>query len=320
LEVLKMKSSSIPMLPAKNFVFPVLRPLMTMIKCLKAMMQFEEGEPPPVVLKRECISNAGYLSETLTELCKRAGINGGECELILLNLKHPSLWNSHPVDTGPFVTLLEALESFSVKNKAALGEAYRQDKEYFNGLYKERVLKRRVLIVHSKNDSPDVLVKNLDTGAYYEVDTLSMDETFEKSEKHHVTVFLCTDSKQATDFFLRKDRIKIDLFLSNLGREIPTLNMHLCRIVNQAQRGGMKFLAPPFVTMKLLPAIEEAYIGHLIAFDRAIAAQERAMAEEEESLFKGMAEAELYAELIVEAHWMKTAGYAMEKSFLEAGK
>jgi hypothetical protein len=315
-----MKSSQIPMLPAKNFVFPVLRPLMTMIKCLKAMMRFEEGDALPVVLKRECISNAGYLSEALSELCKRAGINGGACDLILQNLKHPDLWNSHPVDTGPFVKLLEVLDGFCLKNKSALGEAYRQDREFFNGLYKERVLKRKILVVHSPNDSPDVLVKNLDTGAYYEVETMPMNKTFQKSAKHHVTVFLCTDSKEATEFFLRKDRIGIDLFLSNLGREIPTLNMHLCRIVNQAQRGGMKFLAPPFVTMKILPAVEEAYIGHLEAFDKAIAAQERAMAAEEEALFEGMAEAELYAELIVEAHWMKTAGYATEKSFQETGK
>ena len=37
-------------------------------------------------------------------------------------------------------------------------------------------------------------------------------------------------------------------------------------------------------------------------------------------MFRGMAEAELYAELIIEAHWTKTAGFAMEKSLLEAGQ
>ena len=111
----------------------------------------------------------------------------------------------------------------------------------------------------------------------------------------------------------------IDLFLSDLGRELPVLNMNLCRLVNQAQRSGMKFMAPPYVPMKLLPAIEEAYVCHLEEFDKLIAAQEDAQAQEDDALFRGMEEAVLYAELIVEAHWRKTAGHSLEQSFMEAG-
>ena len=62
-----MKSSSIPTPPAKHFVFPVLRPLLTIIKCLKAMSDSDSSAP--VVLRRECLSNAGFLAEALTELC-----------------------------------------------------------------------------------------------------------------------------------------------------------------------------------------------------------------------------------------------------------
>lgn len=309
---------TIPMLPAKSFPFPLLRPLMTILKCVKAMSRFKESDPAPVVLRRECLSNAGYLAEALAELCKRAGIESGQYEVIQLLLRQTALWKSHPINTAPFKELVESMERFCSKRKSALGEAFRQDKEHFGRLYRERVLKRRVLVVHSPDDSPDILVKNLSAGAYYEVDTEPVETTFERSAKHHITLFLCNDSEKAMDFFIRNERIGVDLFLSDLGRELPVLNMNLCRMVNQALKSGMKFLAPPYATMKLLPVVEEAYIGHLVAFDRAIAAQERAMAEEEEELFRGMAEAELYAELIIEAHWMKTAGYAMEKSLHKA--
>ncbi len=314
-----MKSNPFPMMPAKNFVFPVLRPLLSIMKCLKAMRGFEESGPPPVVLRREGLSNAGYLIEALTVLSQKAGIPGSACELILPLLKSPALWRKHPVDPGAFVTLLGALEGFCVKNKTALNEAYRADKESFQKLYRERVLKRRILVVHSASDSPDLVMKNLTTGAYYEVDAVPVTAITEKSGKHHITCFLCSESNEAIEFFLRKNRIGIDLFLSDLGRKIPVLNMNLCRIVHQAERSGMKFIAPPYITMKLLPAVEQIYIDRLAAFDRAIAAQEKAMAQEEEALFRGMAEAELYAELILEAHWMKTAGYSLEKSVQESG-
>jgi hypothetical protein len=291
-----------------------------MIKCLKAMSRFSGEEAPPVVLKRESLSNAGFLAEALAELCKRAEIDFSACKLILSNLKHPGLWKTHPVDTGAFQRLVEALDAFCKKHKKALSAAYRQDKDFFMNLYQKRVLKRKVLLVHSPNDAPDLVVKNLSSGAFYDVEARPLDHAVEKSPQHHITVFLCTDAKEATEFFLRKDRMGIDLFLSDLGRELPVLNMSLCRIVNQALRSGMKFLSPPYATMKLLPAVEEAFVHHLEAFDRAIATQEKAMAQEEEELFRGMAEAELYAELIVEAHWMKTAGFNMEKSLSEAGK
>ncbi len=67
-----MNTASIPMLSAKNFVFPILRPLMTMIKCIKAMARFDDDDVPPVVLRRECLSNAAYAIKAMTELCHRA--------------------------------------------------------------------------------------------------------------------------------------------------------------------------------------------------------------------------------------------------------
>ena len=310
-----MQPNPFPMLPAKHFTFPVLRPLLTIMKVLKAMSRFKESDPPPVVLRREGLSNAGFLIEALNELSHRAGIPGSEYELVLPFLKDPSLWNKHPVEPGIFTGMLKAIEGYCVKYKAELGKAYREDKESFRKLYKDRVLRRKVLVVHSANDSPDVLVKNLSDGAYYEVDAAPLAMTSERSGMHHITCFLCTDSKAAMNFFLRSRRIGIDLFLSDLGREIPVLNMSLLRLVHQAQRGGMTFMAPPYATMKLLPAVEEIFVNRLAAFDTAIAAQEKAMAMEEEVLFRGMEEAELYAELIVEAHWKKTAGYALERTF-----
>lgn len=312
-EVLTMKPNPFPTLPAKNFVFPVLRPLLTILKCLKAQMNFEEGTTP-VVLKRECLSNAGYLEKALTELCNRAGIDAAECDSVLKGLRDQALWKSHPVDADAFRILIRDLESFCLKHKSALGSVYRQDKKHFGQLYRDSVLKRKVLIVHSPNDAPDVLKENLSKGGYYEVETRPLAKATESSARHHVTVFLCTDSKEATEYLVRRKSLKVDLFLSNLGRELPIMNMNLCRLVNQAQRSGVKFLSSPYVTMKLLPAIEDAYVRHLEAFDRVIAAQEDAMAREEDALVQGVEEAMLYAELIVESAWKKTAGFSMEQS------
>ena len=55
------------------------------------------------------------------------------------------------------------------------------------------------------------------------------------------------------------------------------------------------------------------------AGDVAVAAQEGAQAREEEALFKGMVEAQLYAELIVESCWRRTAGFSVEKAMAETG-
>ncbi len=314
-----MESDMIPPLPAKNFVFPVLRPLVTMIKCRKAVARIEDSAAPPVVLKRESLSNAGFLAEALSMLSETAEIDTSELKAITTTLKNPALWRGHPVDPAVFTLLVKTVESFSIAHKSALSKAYRRDKDVFCELYRKRVLKRRVLVIHSPNDSPDVLMKNLTSGCYYEADAVAVDKAKERSAKHHVTVFLCTNTREAAEFFMRLNRVKPDIFLSNLGRELPALNMNLCRTINQAQRSGMKFIPPPYVTMKLLPAVEECYVRHLEAFDRTLSAQEDAMMREETELFEGMAEAELYAELIVKSHWVKTAGFAAEKSFLNAG-
>jgi hypothetical protein len=94
--------------------------------------------------------------------------------------------------------------------------------------------------------------------------------------------------------------------------------MSLCRLINQAQRSGQKFIPPPYVTLKLLPSVEEAYVRHLAAFDQAVASQEKAMALEEDALMAGMEEAVLFAELVVESAWKKTVGFSMEQA-VEAG-
>ncbi len=320
-----MKSPQIPMLPAKNFVFPVLRPLLTMIKCLKAMAQFSEQATPPVVLRRECLSNAGYLASALGELCARADIAKSEYAPIMETLSDPGLWTKHPVNIEIFNGLLKGLEKFCQQHKKDLGAAYRQDKTFFQKLYRQSVLKRKVLIIHASDDSPEVLKETLSSGAYYDVETQLISHArdaggaLEKSVNHHITLFLCTSSKDAVEFLVRSSSDCVDLFLSDLGREVPVLNMNLCRLVNQAQNAGMKFMSSPYVAMKLLPAIEAAFVDRLAAFDKAIADQEGAMAAEEDALIQGMDEAVLFAELIVESAWKKTAGFTMEQSVMETG-
>jgi len=315
-----MKSRSIPTLPAKDFVFPVLRPLMTIIKCLKQMPACSspdyasDSASPPVVLRRECLSNVAFLAEALRELCRRGGIDQSECESVITRLRDPSVWKSHPIDLARFTELLSSLQDFCKTHKSALGSSYRQDKEFFHKLYKQSVLKRKVLIIHSPHNSPDVLKETLTTGGYYEVETVPVNTASEKAAQFHVTLFLCTDAREASQFLVRHKRLNVDLFLSDLGREIPVLNLNLCRTVNQAQRKGMQFFSPPYVAMKLLPAIEESYVRRLAELDRTIAAQETALAQEEDALIRGMDEAILYAELIVESAWRKTAGFSVEKA------
>ncbi len=311
-----MKSTQIPVLPAQSFVFPILRPLITIIKCLKAMTHFD-GNNPPVVLRRECLSSAGYLEKILETLCQKAGIEDQELVPINAALRNRALWEKSPVDFSLFNSFLEILEAFCAKHKSAMGTAYRQDKDYFNKLYKESVLKRKILVIHSPKDSPEAVLKTLISGCYCEAEALPANKAKEKSVKHHVSLFLSTDTREATGFLPRSDKMGVSIFLSSLGKEIPVTNMELCRIVNQAGKSGIKFISQPFVTMKVLPAIEEAYVRHLEELDRTIASQEAAIAEEEEALFRGMDEAVLYAELVVKSAWEKTAGHSLEQSLTD---
>jgi len=315
-----MKNESIPRLPAKNFVFPVLRPLLTMIKCQKGMARIDPEDPPPLVLKREYVSNAAFLAAALTELCGRSQIEKSESEPIVAALHDSALHQDHPLDLAAFGDLIKGLEDFSKKHKAALGESFRRDKEFFNDLYRKSVLKRKVRILHAPGDSPDLLVKVLTSGAWYEVDAEPIRAAPGPSEKHHVTILLCTNSREASEYVLQCERKGINIFLSDLGREIPLLDMNLSRTVNQVRRKGVKFISPPYVVMKLLPAVEDVYIGRLEEIDRSITALEGAMALEEKELLEAMDRAVLYAELIVEKAWKKTAGYAMEEALSESGK
>lgn len=313
-----MKSVSLPMLPAKSFVFPILRPLMTMIKCLKAMARFDEKGPSPIVLRRECISNAGFLAKALTTLGEAASSGPGDeivsdSKKLAAALGDRAWWNL-PIDFKTIAALIKAVESFSRQHKTALGRAYRQDKEHYAGLYKKSVLKRKILIVHGPNDCPEVLCNTLSSGVWYEVDAIPVAEINEKSAAHHVTLLLCTKSREAINYVNQCEKRGIDIFLSDLGRTIPVLDMNLCRLVNQARGKGMTFITSPFVAMKLLPAIEEIYVRHLEQLDRSIAEFESGIETEEEVLIKGIDEAVLYAELIVKSAWKKTAGFSMEQN------
>jgi len=309
-----MNTASIPMLPVKNFGFPIRSPRMTMIKCIRAMARFDDKGDRPVVLRRESLSNAAYIIKAMAELCKRAEIDDSEWRSIRSGLENPTLWNSKPIDIKCFCSLLKDIEAFTKKHKKGLGEVYRQDKEFFNDLYKKSVLKRKVLVVHSKDDSPDALVKTLSTGCYYDVDVAMASATVERSLNHHLTIFLCSDPKNASEVFKRSKKLGIEIFLTDLGKKLPVFNMDLCRIVNQAQQSGIKFIHPPYVTMKILPAMEELYVSRLEMFDKIIATQEESMLKADETLFKGMEEAQIYAELIVEEHWKQKEGYSMEQA------
>lgn len=309
-----MKTRKISMLPAKDFVFPMLRPLLTIIKCIKSMDTFADTGSNPVVLRRECLSNTGYLENALTELCGRAGIAAEEHAPIREQIHDPALWSTDPENHDRLESLLNNLVTFCKKHKSELGRAYRQDKQFFNNLYKKSVLKRRILIIHSPGNAPDALSQTLSTGCYYEVDTLPVEKALEKSEKHHITLFLCTGAEEAARFLSRSRRMGVSLFLSDLGRQLAETSLNLSRVVANAQKDGMRFISSPFVTMKVLPAIEEAYINKLEAFDRDIAAMEETQAEADGKLFAGQAEAVLYAEVIVEKAWQKTAGYATEQA------
>ncbi len=308
-----MKTRKISMLPAKDFVFPILRPLLTIIKCIKSMDAFAE-ESTPVVLKRECLSNAGYLENALTDLCGRAGIAAEEHAAIREQLRDPALWSSDPDNFSRFDSFMQNLVAFCRKHKSALGAAYRQDKEFFNDLYKKSVLKRRILVIHSPDNSPDALKQTLSSGCYYEVDALPVEKALEKSEKHHITLFLCTNAEEAARFLSRSRRMGVTLFLSDLGRQLAETSLNLNRVVANAQKDGMRFLSTPFVTMKVLPAVEDAYIQKLESFDLEIARMEKSQTQADGELFEGQAEAILYAEVIVEKAWQKTAGYATEQA------
>ncbi len=318
-----MKSVPLPMLPAKSFVFPILRPLMTMIKCLKAMARFDEKGPPPMVLRRECVSNAGFLAEALTKLGKVAGkTQGGEMaagsKKLAAALGNQTWWNI-PIDFGTVSALIRAVEAFSLQHKTAMGRAYRQNKQHYAELYKESVLKRKILIVHGPNDCPEVLCNTLSSGIWYEVDAMPVSEINERSARHHVTLLLCAKSREAIDYVNQCEKRGIDIFLSDLGRNLPVLDMNLCRLVNQARGKGLAFVTSPFVAMKLLPAIEEIYVRRLEQLDRSIARFENGIEMEEDALIKGIDEAVLYAELIVKSAWKKTAGFSMEQNLREEG-
>lgn len=313
-----MDACTIPALPAKNFTFPILRPLLTLIKCIKGMNRFDAKGAPPVALRREALSNAGFIIVALKNLCKTAGIPEHKFYHIIEDIKDKQLWKAGAEGVETFCELMKTLEQFCLKNKKALGDAYRSDKETYNQLYRKCVLKRKVLLIHSKNDSCEKLAKTLSEGCYYDVDVAGATDSLEKSVSHHVTLFLCSDPLEASAFFEKNKHLGVELFLTDMGKKIPVINMDLCRIVNQAQGMGVKFINPPHVTMKILPILEEAYIQNLEKFDRSIVAQEAADAKADEALFKGMEEALLYAELIVEAHWKKLAGYSMEKEVFAA--
>jgi hypothetical protein len=240
---------------AKKLPFPVIRPLSTTFACMR---EFGSSLVPwPKVLLKEYSANIEIITEVLSHLALKKGIQDGGLSALLEEIKGQM---SYP-NVELFEQMTRKLSDYCSGHSEVLKAAASEEKDALREMYRKKAYSRKVLFMHSGKGKEKNILGSLTRECFYNV----KDEVFERREaqetEYQVTTMYVSDPEEIRMLQKRKlheDLSRISLLIFDVDKVHVHANMQTLRSIFQVAAGGVNVLYRPLPTLRLLQEFERA--------------------------------------------------------------
>jgi hypothetical protein len=225
--------------------------------------------PWPKVLLKEYSANLENITEVLSHLALKKGIQDGGLSALLEDIKSQM---SYP-NVELFEQMTKKLTDFCSHQNEVLKAGATEEKDALREMYQKKAYSRKVLIMHSgsgKGKEKNIL-STLTRECFYNV----KDEVFERREareaEYQITMMYVPDPEEIRMLQKRKlheDLSRLSLLLFDVDKVHVHANMQNLRSLFHVAAGGVNVLYRPFPTLRLLQEFERAYIHYIATLGR----------------------------------------------------